>query len=210
MNDFSTSTTLVAVVLAGGQATRMQGLNKAFVPVQGKPMIRYVLDTIQKQVDRVVISANRDFEKFESLGSYLVFSDMSQKRCGPLSAIEALVQKCVVDSDWIVLVPCDAPWLPKDLIWQYRKAYEALSSERQRAVEVIVPILAGRNQNTFAMIKRDALMDVGATMASGDYKLGRWLEQKNVLHVPFLEEIPFTNFNRLEEVEEFEKIHGIE
>ena len=63
-NTFPGNTT--ALVYAGGRASRMGGVNKAFVPVFGKPMIEHVLVRLRAiGVARIVVSANRDAERFE-------------------------------------------------------------------------------------------------------------------------------------------------
>ena len=56
-----------ALVYAGGLARRMGGANKAFVPVFGKPMIEHVVERLRAiGVARIVVSANRNAERFEA------------------------------------------------------------------------------------------------------------------------------------------------
>ena len=51
---------IFGVILAGGQARRMGGADKAFVTLAGRPLIAHVLDRLEPQVERVLISANGD------------------------------------------------------------------------------------------------------------------------------------------------------
>ncbi len=56
----SASARVVAVVLGAGQGTRMgQPVNKIFLPIAGKPVIRYALETFERcpQVDEILLVA---------------------------------------------------------------------------------------------------------------------------------------------------------
>jgi len=54
---------ITAVVLAGGRATRMAGVDKGLVPVRGRPMIAYVLEALDSQVGKILVNANRNTEQ---------------------------------------------------------------------------------------------------------------------------------------------------
>ena len=54
----------LGLVLAGGRATRMNGVNKGLVPFKGKPMAAWVIDALLQQTSRVWVSAKRDHEDF--------------------------------------------------------------------------------------------------------------------------------------------------
>ena len=87
MNDLS------ALILAGGKSSRM-GVNivsKAFVKLNEKPLIDYVIQSIEPQVDRVLLSGSRT----SLLGlSYPIIEDLGSRYSGPLaglySALESL------------------------------------------------------------------------------------------------------------------------
>ncbi|MBV9689887.1 MAG: NTP transferase domain-containing protein, partial [Ktedonobacteraceae bacterium] len=49
MNKQGSSTRVVAVVLGAGQGTRMgYAINKVFLPINGKPIIIYALETFER------------------------------------------------------------------------------------------------------------------------------------------------------------------
>ena len=58
----------IGLVLAGGRATRMGGVNKGLVLFNGEPMAGRVIRTLAGQVSRVWVSANRDADAFVKLG----------------------------------------------------------------------------------------------------------------------------------------------
>ena len=51
------SEAITGVVLAGGRATRMGGVDKGLQLLNGRPLWRHVADSLEPQVGRLVISA---------------------------------------------------------------------------------------------------------------------------------------------------------
>lgn len=113
---------IFGVILAGGEGRRMGGVDKAFVPLAGHPLIGYVLDRLEPQVERVLISANGDASRFTALGCRVVADDASQ---GPLSGVlSALTAAAAMGATHVVSTPVDTPFLPGDLVPQLLLAAE--------------------------------------------------------------------------------------
>jgi molybdopterin-guanine dinucleotide biosynthesis protein A len=114
---------ILGVILAGGQAHRMGGMDKALVPLAGRPLVAHVLDRIAPQVERVLISANGDPARFATLGCDVVGDDVPQ---GPLSGILAgLTRAARYGATHLVSTPVDTPFLPGDLVPRLLLAAEA-------------------------------------------------------------------------------------
>ena len=113
---------IFGVILAGGQARRMGGADKAFLPLAGRPLIAHVLDRLEPQVERVLISANGDAARFQGFGCPVVPDATPQ---GPLSGIlAALTAAAGMGATHVVSTPCDTPFLPGDLVPQLLLAAE--------------------------------------------------------------------------------------
>lgn len=104
-----------AIVLAGGEARRMQGQDKGLILWRDKPLIAHVLACISPQVRNIVISANRNLPRYADFG-YPVVSDLRPDFQGPLAGIEACATHC--QADYTLIVSCDTPRLPADLTQQ--------------------------------------------------------------------------------------------
>lgn len=92
------------------------GGDKAFVPLAGRPLIAHVLDRLGPQVDRVLISANGDPDRFGGLGCPVVADAAPQ---GPLSGVlAALTVAATQGATHLVSAPVDTPFLPGDLVPQ--------------------------------------------------------------------------------------------
>jgi molybdenum cofactor guanylyltransferase len=113
---------IFGVILAGGESRRM-GAEKALVPLAGRPLIVHVLDRLEPQVERVLISANGDPSRFAGFGCPVV-ADASPQ--GPLSGVlAALTFASDAGATHLVSTPVDTPFLPGDLVPQLLLAAEA-------------------------------------------------------------------------------------
>ena len=79
---------VTGVILAGGRATRMGGVDKGLVPINDRPMIAWVIDALQPQVADLMINANRNIGAYESMG-VAVWPDALPDYAGPLAGFLA-------------------------------------------------------------------------------------------------------------------------
>lgn len=105
---------IFGVILAGGQARRMGGLDKAMVPLAGQSLVSHVIARFDPQVAALALSANGDAARFAGLGLPVLPDTASQ---GPLSGIlSALVWGASQGATAVVSAPVDGPFLPPDLV----------------------------------------------------------------------------------------------
>lgn len=103
------------VILAGGQSRRMGGESKALLELAGKPMLQHVADRVRPQVSRLFLSLESESEAYAEFDLHQV-PDPAPGHGGPLGGLVAAMQEMVTGThDWLLLVPCDAPFLPDDL-----------------------------------------------------------------------------------------------
>lgn len=129
---------VTGVVLAGGRSSRMNGQNKCFAELEGKPLIRHVIDNASRQVDRLLINIaydSRDHDAFCRLNLPLTPDRLSGHR-GPLvglwSAMSHMVQY-YPETNWLSIFPCDVPFFPVNLV---QALYRKVTGEK-RAVAVV-------------------------------------------------------------------------
>jgi molybdopterin-guanine dinucleotide biosynthesis protein A len=109
------------LILAGGQGSRLGGLDKGLVKYQGRYLVESVLDRFAPQVCAVTISINRNHEIYRALGYPLVEDHQEspvESFQGPLFGICAGLEYC--DQPWLACVPCDTPDLPLTLVQRLR------------------------------------------------------------------------------------------
>lgn len=108
--------TVAAVILAGGRARRMDGADKAFLPLVGRPLIDRVIARLAGQATPVWISANGDPARFAASG-LPVLADTVAGFAGPLAGIAtALHAARDAGATHLASVAVDTPFFPRDLV----------------------------------------------------------------------------------------------
>jgi molybdenum cofactor guanylyltransferase len=108
----------LGVVLAGGLARRMGGGDKSHLHVGGKTILDRVIERLRPQCGRLVINTNTDAGRFADTG-LAVAADSIADHPGPLAGILAGLDwaaRHAPQIEWVVSVPSDCPFLPRDLV----------------------------------------------------------------------------------------------
>lgn len=198
---------ITAVILAGGRATRMGGEDKGLLPLAGRPMIAHVIDAITPQVESVIISANRHLDRYAQFGLAVV-TDRSDRFDGPLAGIQQAMLACATPlpaPSLLATVPCDAPFIPRDLV-------SRLAAEKARLGAAAVVAHDGtRLQPLFALFDTGLLPSLTAYLEQGDRKAEIWLASIPAAVVDFSDEARgFVNINTVEEIRVAEAVLGTE
>jgi len=101
---------MTGIVLAGGENRRM-GVDKAFLPIAGIPMIEHILRILRSLFGRIIIVTNSP-EQYAAYG-VLVVRDAFNKR-GPLTGIYSGLRHS--NDEYNFVVACDMPFLNVRLI----------------------------------------------------------------------------------------------
>lgn len=92
----------------------MGGLDKALVPLAGRPLIAHLIERLAPQADALAISANGDLSRFAPF-NLPVFAD--ERPMGPLSGLLAGLRYAKAKGfERVVSVPVDTPFVPPDLV----------------------------------------------------------------------------------------------
>jgi molybdopterin-guanine dinucleotide biosynthesis protein A len=106
---------LAGLILAGGEARRMGGADKALVGFDGGTLLSNAIARFAPQVEDLALSANGDPARFAAFG-LPVLADAAPSR-GPLSGLLAgLTWAAELGASALVSVPVDGPFLPPDLV----------------------------------------------------------------------------------------------
>ena len=114
------------LVLAGGLARRMGGGDKARIRVAGKTILERVLACLEPQCAAIILNANGDPGRFADTGLPVV-ADSVAGFAGPLAGILAGLDWAAANkpgTEWVVSVPGDCPFLPRDLVTKLHEARE--------------------------------------------------------------------------------------
>lgn len=181
---------LAAVVLAGGQGRRMGGADKGLVDYRGRPLVAWVLDALAPQAGEIVVSANRNLDRYAAFG-HRVLPDVLPDFPGPLAGVLAALR--AVGAPWLLVAPCDTPYLPPDL------GARLLDAARRAGAALAVAADDARAHPTCFVARTDLADDLAAYLARGERTVRHW----QATHHPataYFDAAGFVNFNRPEDL----------
>jgi len=169
-------------ILAGGQGSRLGGLDKAWLHRDGLPQVLRWQQRFQHETASILISSNRPDPRWQH--HHLTTVPDRHPDCGPLSGLDALAHACV--TPWLFTVPVDlidiAPGLLQALI-AAANTTGAAAEDRDGPQ----PLLALWH---LATLKNH----IAAAFTSGDYSVRR-LQQRLQMPTCDWQGEPFGNLN---------------
>jgi molybdopterin-guanine dinucleotide biosynthesis protein A len=195
----SPATELSAVVLAGGRGERLGGMDKGLALLAGKPLIAHVLARLAPQVDDIVISANRNAERYAEFGAPVV-ADAEADFPGPLAGILAGAARA--RHDWLLVVPCDTPFLPDDLGVGLLAAARAADTRLARASD------GSRGHYAIMLLRRELLADLATWLAAGERRVQAWQARHAPAEAIFADSDAFLNLNTPDDLRLAERLLG--
>jgi len=142
---------IAGCILAGGRSSRMGGRDKAGVLLGGKPLVERVIERVRPQVAELLLSVETPRPSLDCFGLPQV-PDPVPGFQGPLGGLLSAIRYCRDGFEWIVLAPCDAPFVPRDL------AGRLLAEARAAAAECAAVEYGGELQPTFSIWRRSLLV----------------------------------------------------
>ncbi len=194
-------TEITGVILAGGRAQRMGGIDKGLIPFHHRPLIESAINRLKPQVGSIMINANRNIEQYAAYGFPMV-SDADSSFSGPLAGFAAGLKAC--PTEYLVTAPCDSPLLPTNLV-------ELLVTKMTEGSFDLVYASskdpAGKTwaQPVFCLMRVSLSKSLEEFISLGDLKIDRWFKELNSSTVVFDSESAFANINTPEELLTLEK-----
>jgi molybdopterin-guanine dinucleotide biosynthesis protein A len=197
----------LGLVLAGGQARRMGGGDKAALVVGGKTILARVLARLAPHCASVLLNANGDPARFSRYGLGVV-ADGIPDFAGPLAGILAGLDwaaKKAPTIEWVASAPGDCPFLPHDLV---PRLHAARIAERK-------PLACARSgewrhpvAGLWPVMLRE---DLRRALADGLHKIEAWTGRHGVAIAAWPDRPvdPFFNVNTPEDLAKAEEIAAL-
>ncbi|AWM93429.1 molybdenum cofactor guanylyltransferase MobA [Pseudomonas sp. 31-12] len=106
------------LLLAGGRGQRMGGQDKGLLEWQGEPLIAHLHRKTRELSDDLIISCNRNLEKYAPYADQLVHDDEGDFP-GPLAGIRAGLK--AARHPYLLVLPCDVPRIDAALLQSMRE-----------------------------------------------------------------------------------------
>lgn len=185
------------ILLCGGQSRRM-GKDKGSLVIKDKPMIVHILNTLNNEVDEVIVVLNnkKRIEKYKKIitDEYLFsirFVEDIIKDKGPISGIMTGLKE--ISGDYALVLPCDSPFVSKNhvnyLFDEFNDSYDALIpfNDSENKVKSSEPLHGIYKKSNFELIEK--------------------LIQKDILNIKGLIEKINCKFIKIENKKEYENLN---
>ncbi|MEI4232480.1 molybdenum cofactor guanylyltransferase MobA [Roseovarius sp. D22-M7] len=198
----------VGVILAGGQATRMGGGDKALLSLGDATILDSVIARLAPQVGALALNANGEAARFACLG-LPVIPDPIEGFAGPLAGVLAGLDWAAGEGDeTIVTVAGDTPFFPRDLVARLQAEAAGMThplvlAATPRGVEETKSMSAGGRVRhpTFGLWPVGLRDDLRAALEGGVRKVVQWTEKHAGREALFEDADAFFNVNTPEDLE---------
>ena len=191
----------LGVILAGGQATRMGGGDKALLELGDGTLLDQVIDRLEPQVTGLALNANGDPDRLARFG-LPVLADSLEGFLGPLAGVLAGLDWAADEgAEAVVTVAADTPFFPRDLVQRLTAA-----AAGQKVPLVLAATPDGRHP-TFGLWPVTLRDDLRASLNAGLRKVVQWTDAHDGREALFDgADNPFFNVNTPEDLEKARKI----
>lgn len=187
--DVSVST----LILAGGRSSRM-GQDKALLTIKGQPFLSKIYHLAQECTKSVYI-VTPFWQKYSSiLPADCCFIEESMPFRGPLVAVANAIK--YVNSEWILLLPCDLPLLTAQEVQRWLTYLPTVSPE---AVAFLATNAKGW-ECLSGFYRRHSLGNLSEFIAQGNTSWQKWLQAQIVEPIPVLNQQLLFNCNTQEDL----------
>lgn len=167
---------VTAVILAGGLARRFKGEDKGLIQLARRPLAAWVADRLREHVAEVLVNANRNLREYATLG-HVVVADHLPGNLGPLAGLLAAGR--TARQEWLLTVPCDAPFLPLDLAMHLHA--QALANE----VRMVRAADETGTHYAVMLMHRSLLPELDTFVRDGGRRVRAWQDTQPVETVEF-------------------------
>ena len=152
------------IVLCGGQSRRM-GQDKGSMFIQGKPMIKHILSTLNHEMNEVIVVLN-DEKRIAKYGQFINPDDYTYKikfvedkikNKGPLPGLMSGLEN--ITGQYSLVLPCDSPYVTKEYINtifnEINDGYQAIVPyhDSENKLKTSVPLHSIYNKNIIPEIE---------------------------------------------------------
>lgn len=209
----TTAASMTGLILAGGQARRMQDgasaqapsrrgqeqamrmaptIDKGLLDLCDEPLVAHARRFLAPQVRALLISANRNEPSYARYGDVIGDDAALGTQLGPLAGIERALR--IIDTPWLVVLPVDVVKLPQDLVTR-------LSAAVQDAGPLIAYASTPERAHPLCMVLHASLADsLRRYLQAGDRKVQLWQARHQAVAVPFDGPGLFFNINTPEDL----------
>ena len=189
------------VILAGGQARRMNGVNKLLQQFDDQIQLLKICEHFKTQVQQIWVNSHRDRSIYQQIEPDIqCYADNQQGFLGPLMGMKSAWSH--VKADYVLFIPCDVTYIPNQVLV---KLHRALHKNLQTQVAYVT--INGDALYPFCLLKRESLSVLEQAIAENKLSLRDCFKQLNAQTVAFQKQSLFCHsINSLDELQQYKQM----
>lgn len=188
MQNIERLSSIDAIILAGGKATRMGGTDKATLEISGKQVIRHIAETLEKMFNKIIVVTNTD--KTYDIGPAIYTHD-EIPYLGPLGGILAGIKSSA--SNHCFVVACDMPFINARLI---KDMYNKIADN-----DIVVSSYSGKIEPLFGFYSKNCIEPIQAGLETNIRKIVDIFPMVKTLIIETEDKRSFFNINDTKSLE---------
>ena len=200
----------IGLILAGGESQRFQPHgHKALQLFQDQYLLEHVLQRVQPQVSKTILSLHNQQQYLEPGFQTLIHQyhleycfDEQASHQGPLAGLAnglEILNRLPLNYQWLFLAPCDAPFIPPNLLTQMSNHMH--NEDVPESYPVAMAVSEQRLQPTFSLWHRDSLCQVKQALSGQRRSFWSAIDETKVQRCDLkYDPIQFLNINSPQEL----------
>lgn len=185
------------VILAGGQARRMQGKNKLLQQFDQEVQLLKIYHEFCEQVSKIWVNSNRDWMVYQKMIPEIqCFSDDQEGFLGPLMGMKSAWS--YVDANFILFIPCDITFIPSGVL---SKMHQALAEAKNS--QAVFLSVNEQNLYPFCLLKRESVATIEKHLANDQLSIRKCLDDLNSQIVKYETYMSFHSINSERELNQY-------
>ena len=189
------------VILAGGKARRMNGVNKLLQQFDDDIQLLKIAQRLGHQAQRLWVNSHRDQSLYQQLlPNIRCFRDDEAGFLGPVMGMKSAWSH--VQRDYVLFVPCDITYIPNHLLARLHVALE-----RNVNAQAAYAVLNQQALYPLCLLKRDSLAVLTEQLRLGHLSVKQSLQALNAQAVYFQKRSVFVHsINSFEELQQYQQL----
>jgi len=189
------------VILAGGQARRMNGTNKLLQQFDDQIQLSKICESFKTQVQHIWVNSHRDNSIYKQIEPDIrCYADDQNGFLGPLMGMKSAWSH--LQADYALFIPCDVTYIPNQVIHKLHRALQ-----KQPLAQVTYVNINGDALYPFCLLKRESLSVLEQAIAENKLSLRDCFKQLDAHVVVFQKQGLFCHsINSLDELQPYKQM----
>ena len=189
------------VILAGGQARRMNGVNKLLQQFDDQIQLSKICAKLRADVQDIWVNSHRDCTIYQQIEPDIqCYADDQLGFLGPLMGMKSAWLH--LQADYALFIPCDVTYIPNQVVFKLHRALQ-----KQPLAQVAYVNINGDALYPFCLLKRSSLPVLEQAIDKDRLSLRDCFKQLNAQVTHFQKQSLFCHsINSLDELQQYKQM----